>query len=127
MNMKLDTPAKCVRIIERKELKERVFKALEKSGDPSNMRLTLEDALDNILECRIDKRSMPTNPNGEWCVLTLMGMHVYTWHNKELLEAVTKCFDKQDIVTKDWLKKNNLHNEFIIELDDNDKRIYATN
>lgn len=118
---------KLVRVIKRNALKEMVYNKLNESGDPSNIKPTLDRALDAILECRIDNRVMSTNPIGEDCLLTLMGAHVYTWHNTEFIMSVKECFENSEDVTEDWLKENNGDKEYIIELSEDDKRIFATN
>lgn len=116
-----------VKVVKRSTLKEIVYSKLNESGDPSNIKSTLDRVFDAILECRIDNRVMTTNPSGEICLLTLMGSHVYTWNNKELIAAVKECFENSEAVTEDWLKKNNSDKEYIIELNENDKRILSTN
>lgn len=118
---------KSVKVIKRSTLKETVYNKIKESGDPSNIKPTLDRALDAILECRIDNRVMATNPKGEDCLLTLMGAHVYTWHNTELIDSVRECFSNSDVVTEDWLKENNKELEYISELSEDDKRILSTN
>ena len=118
---------KLVKVIKRSKLKETVYNKLNESRDPSNIKPTLDKALDAILECRIDNRVMPTNNNGGECLLTLMGAHVYTWHNTELIDSVRECFENSEDVTEDWLKENNSDKEYISELSENDKRILSTN
>ena len=118
---------KSVKVIKRSTLKETVYNKIKESGDPSNIKPTLDRALDAILECRIDNRVMATNPKGEDRLLTLMGAHVYTWHNTELIDSVKECFENSEDATEDWLKENNSDKEYIIELSENDKRILSTN
>lgn len=118
---------KLVKVIKRSMLKEIVYNKLNNIGDPSNIKTTLDRALDAILECRIDSRVMTTNPNGDKCLLTLMGAHVYTWHNEELIESVKECFENSEDVTEDWLKDNNGDKEYILKLSEDDKRILSTN
>ncbi len=118
---------KLVKVIKRSMLKEIVYNKLNNTGDPSNIKPTLDRALDTILECRIDNRVMTTNPIGEECLLALMGAHVYTWHNEELIESVKECFENSEDVTEDWLKENNGDKEYILELSEDDKRILSTN
>lgn len=118
---------KLVKVIKHSTLKETVYNKIKESGDPSNIKPTLDRALDAILECRIDNRVMETNLKGEDCLLTLMGAHVYTWHNTELIDSVRECFSNSDVVTEDWLKENNKELEYISELSEDDKRILATN
>ena len=118
---------KSVKVIKRSTLKETVYNKIKESGDPSNIKPTLDRALDAILECRIDNRVMATNPKGEDRLLTLMGAHVYTWHNTELIDSVRECFSNSDVVTEDWLKENNKELEYISELSEDDKRILSTN
>ena len=118
---------KSVKVIKRSTLKETVYNKIKESGDPSNIKPTLDRALDAILECRIDNRVIATNPIGGNCLLTLMGAHVYTWHNIELIVSVKECFENSEDVTEDWLKENNSDKEYIIELSENDKRILSTN
>lgn len=118
---------KSVKVIKRSTLKETVYNKIKESGDHSNIKPTLDRALDAILECRIDNRVMTTNPKGEDSLLALMGAHVYTWHNTELIDSVRECFSNSDVVTEDWLKENNKELEYISELSEDDKRILATN
>lgn len=118
---------KLVKVIKRSMLKEIVYNKLNNTGDPSNIKPTLDRALDTILECRIDNRVMTTNPIGEESLLTLMGAHVYTWHNAELIESVKECFENSEDATEDWLKDNNGDKEYILELSEDDKRILSTN
>lgn len=118
---------KSVKVIKCSTLKETVYNKIKESGDPSNIKPTLDRALDAILECRIDNRVIATNPKGEVCLLTLMGAHVYTWHNTELIDSVRECFSNSDVVTEDWLKENNKELEYISELSEDDKRILSTN
>lgn len=118
---------KLVKVIKRSMLKEIVYNKLNNTGDTSNIKSTLDRALDTILECRIDNRVMTTNPIGGDCLLTLMGAHVYTWHNTELITSVKECFESSEDVTEDWLKENNGDKEYILELSEDDKRILSTN
>ena len=118
---------KSVKVIKRSTLKETVYNKIKESGDPSNIKPTLDRALDAILECRIDNRVMATNHKGEDCFLTLIGAHLYTWHNTELIDSVRECFENSEDVTEDWLIENNSDKEYIIELSENDKRILSTN
>lgn len=118
---------KLVKVIKRSMLKEIVYNKLNNTGDPSNIKPTLDRALDAILECRIDSRVMTTNPNGDNCLLTIMGAHAYTWHNAELIESVKECFENSEDITEDWLKENNGDKEYILELSEDDKRILSTN
>lgn len=118
---------KLVKVIKRSALKEKIYNKLNDTGDPSNVKPTIDRALDAILECRIDSRVTTTNPVGNNCLLTFMGAHVYTWHNAELLESIKECLESSEDVTEDWLKENNGSKEYILELNENDKRILSTN
>lgn len=113
-----------VRMIKRSRLKELVYRNLEASGDPEHIKPTLDSALDNIIECRLDSRAVANNREGNKCLLTLMGSHVYTWHNKELISAVEECFNEEELYSNEEDKHNS---EYILELDENDKRIFSTN
>lgn len=113
-----------VRMIRRSKLKEIVYRNLEESGDNEHIKPTLDCALDNIAECRLDSRVTTTNEEGNVCLLTLMGSHVYTWHNKELIAAVEECFNEEELYSCEEDRKNN---EYILELNENDKRIFSTN
>lgn len=123
---KLETtvPSPSVRMIERSRLKELVYQKLNDSGDPSNIKPTLVTALDAIVELRLDSRVMATNKDGKEVLLTLMGSHVYTWTNSELIEAVRDCFSEKELYSN---VENRNNREYIVELDENDKRILSTN
>lgn len=123
---KLETtvPSPSVRMIERSRLKELVYQKLNDSGDPSNIKPTLATALDAIVEIRLDSRVMATNKDGKEVLLTLMGSHVYTWTNSELIEAVRDCFSEKELYSN---MENRNNREYIVELDENDKRILSTN
>ena len=118
---------KLVRVINREHFKKALYAKLEETGDTSNMKPTFERSCGTILECRLDSRVMATNKSGADCALLLMGAHVYTCHNKELLEFLKECFETSEIVTEKWLQDNNKDKEYILELDENDKRISSTN
>lgn len=113
-----------VRMIRRSRLKELVYRNLEASGDPEHIKPTLDSALDTIIECRLDSRVMATNKEGNVCLLTLMGSHVYTWHNKELILAVEECFNGEELYSNEEDRHNS---EYILKLDKDDKRIFSTN
>mgnify|MGYP006939714172 CR=1 FL=1 len=127
MNSKVECCGKLVRVISRERFKHALYAKLSETGDPLNMKPTFERSCGTILECRVDNRVMATNKDGVDCVLLLMGAHVYTCHNKELLQVVRECFEESEQVTEKWLGDNNKDKEYILELDENDKRILATN
>lgn len=113
-----------VKMISRSKLKELVYRKLEVSGDPEHIKPTLETALDAITELRLDSRVMSTNKDGKECLLTLMGSHVYTWHNRELIESVKECYEEVISGSPEVYKGSK---EYILELDENDKKIFSTN
>lgn len=119
----LETILPSVRMIKRSKLKECVYRNLEKSGDPSKIKKTLDTALDAIVSIRLDNRVMATNMEGKEVLLTLMGTHVYTWHNKELIDAVKECFEEENFSNM----TDREDRENILELSADDKRILATN
>lgn len=108
------------RVIKRSELRNIVCNNLRKSGDPEKLRPTIECVLNTITQCRIDSSAMATHTNGDEVLLTLMGNHVYTWHNKEFIDAVKFCFNNASIV-KESLVDNDT--EYIKELSETDPRI----
>lgn len=117
-------PSPSVRMIKRSKLKELVYRNLEESGDHEHIKPTLDRVLDAIIECRLDSRVIATNKNGEQCLLTLMGSHVYTWHNKELIIAVRECFSDEELYCNE---EDRSDSEYILELDEDDKKIFSTN
>lgn len=106
-----------VKAIKRDTLKEKAFNELDNDKNNEGTKATLERALNAITKIKVD-----TNDQGKECVLTLMGMNIYTWNNEVFTEVVKNCLDDADVFTSaESIPADEKHN-YIIELDKDIKK-----